>query len=71
VSWAQITPTAWRRPSSERLEPYPLLGCGVGGAGTISVADYSIRLRTLLTFDDIELDVVAFFERFVSVQLNR
>jgi hypothetical protein len=43
----------------------------VSGAGTIPIADYSIRLRTLLTFDDVELDVIAFFERFVSIQLNR
>jgi hypothetical protein len=43
----------------------------VGGAGAIPIADDSIRLRALLTFNDIELDFVAFFERFVSVQLNR
>jgi hypothetical protein len=41
------------------------------GAGTIPIADYGIRLRAFLTLDYIELDVIAFFERFVSVQLNR
>jgi hypothetical protein len=44
----------------------------VGSAGgTIPISDHCIRLRALLTFNDIELDFVAFFERFVSVQLNR
>jgi len=33
--------------------------------------DYGIRLRAFLTLDYIELDLVAFFERLVPVQLNR
>jgi hypothetical protein len=32
--------------------------------------DYGIRLRALLAFDYIELDLIALFERFVPVQLN-
>jgi hypothetical protein len=38
--------------------------------GTIPKADYGIRLGTLLAFNYIELDVVAFFERFVPIQLD-
>ena len=36
----------------------------------IPKANHSIRLGTLLSFDYVELDLVAFFERFVSVQLD-
>jgi len=54
-----------RRPG-----PYPRLGCAVG-ACTIPIADYGIRLRAFLAFNYIELDLVAFFERFVPIQLNR
>jgi hypothetical protein len=32
---------------------------------------HCIRLRALLSFDYIELDLIAFFERFVPVPLNR
>jgi len=39
--------------------------------GSISEANHSIRLRSLLALYDIELDFVAFLQRFVSVQLNR
>jgi hypothetical protein len=39
------------------------------GAG-FPVADYCIRLRAFLPFDYVELDLIAFFERFVSIQLN-
>ena len=38
--------------------------------GVIPEADYGIRLRTLLALDYIEFDLIAFFERFVPVQLN-
>ena len=38
--------------------------------GAIAKADYGIRLGAFLALDYIELDVVAFFERFVSVQLD-
>jgi len=37
----------------------------------IPETNYGIRLRALLALDDIELDLIAFFERLVSVQLNR
>jgi hypothetical protein len=40
------------------------------GTGTIPIADDGIRLRAFLAFNDVELDVVAFFERFVPIQLN-
>ena len=39
--------------------------------GAIPVADYPVRLRAFLTIYDVELDFVALFERFISVQLNR
>jgi hypothetical protein len=38
--------------------------------GCIPKANHSIRLGTFLPFDYVELDLVAFFERFVSVQLD-
>jgi hypothetical protein len=38
--------------------------------GAVPKADYRVRLGTFLPFDDIELDFIAFFERFVSIQLN-
>ena len=31
----------------------------------------SVRLRTLLALDNVELDVIALFQRLVSVQLDR
>jgi hypothetical protein len=43
------------------------LGCVGGG---VLVADNSFRLGTFLTLDDVELHVIAFFQSFVSVQLN-
>jgi hypothetical protein len=39
--------------------------------GGVLEADHCIRLGTFLTLDDIELDVIALFQRFVPVQLNR
>ena len=38
--------------------------------GTIPKADYGIRLRAFLAFNYVELDLIAFFERFVPIQLN-
>ena len=43
--------------------------CGAVG-GVFPEADYGIRLRAFLTLNNVELDLVAFFERFVPVQLN-
>jgi hypothetical protein len=40
------------------------------GACSIPIADDGVRLRAFLAFNDVELDLVAFFERFVSVQLD-
>jgi hypothetical protein len=39
--------------------------------GAVPEANYCIRLGTFLPLDDVELDLIAFFERFVPVQLNR
>jgi len=47
--------------------PYARLG---GAVGIIPKPDYGIRLGTLLSLDYIELDVVAFLERFVPIQLD-
>ena len=41
------------------------------GACSIPIADYGIRLGAFLAFNDVELDLIAFFERFVPIQLNR
>jgi hypothetical protein len=46
-------------------------GALCGAVGGIPKADYGIRLRAFLALNYVELDLVAFFERFVSVQLNR
>jgi hypothetical protein len=40
-------------------------------ARAIPIADDAIRLRAFLAFNNIELDFIAFFERFVPIQLNR
>ena len=37
----------------------------------VSKTDNCIRLRTFLTLNDVELNVIALFQRFVSVQLDR
>ena len=47
---------------------FVLSGCGMSA---IPVADDRIRLGALLAVYDVELDFIAFFERFISVQLNR
>jgi len=39
--------------------------------GTISEATHGVRLRSLLALYDIELDLIAFLQRLVSVQLYR
>ena len=39
--------------------------------GAVSETNHGICLRALLALDNVELDFIAFFERFVSVQLNR
>jgi hypothetical protein len=39
--------------------------------GSIPETDYGVRLRAFLAFDNVELYFIAFFERFVPVQLNR
>ena len=39
--------------------------------GAFSEANHAICLRALLALDNVEFDLIAFFERFVSVQLDR
>jgi len=64
----------WRRTNTRPLSgglagtPANTLRGAVGGV--FPEADYGIRLRAFLTFNNVELDLVAFFERFVPVQLN-
>lgn len=48
--------------------PVPGLGRGVGG---VLKAAHTIRLGTFLTLNDVELNLIALFQRFVPVQLNR
>ncbi len=57
-------------PAVERKRPTVSrsLGCAMG---SVSEANHSIRLRSLLALYDIELDFIAFLQRLVSVQLNR
>jgi hypothetical protein len=65
--WTQFSFTAGQRSYRNAL-PYASLS---GVVGTIlPKTDYGIRLRAFLAFDYIELDLIAFFERFVPVQLN-
>jgi hypothetical protein len=40
-------------------------------SGVIPEPDYRIRLRAFLTLNDIELDLIVLFQRFVSIQMNR
>jgi hypothetical protein len=39
-------------------------------ACTVPIADDGVRLRAFLSFNDVKFDLVAFFERFVSIQLD-
>jgi hypothetical protein len=43
-------------------------GCPVA---SVLEADHCIRLLAFLPLDNVELDFVTFFERFVPVRLNR
>src|SRR5580700_8408640 len=65
--WAHFNPAAGRRSFCNA--PSPVRLGGVVGA-IFPETDYGIRLRALLAFDYIELDLIALFERFVPVQLN-
>jgi hypothetical protein len=58
--------TAEQRPR-QNTRLYALLGSAVGA---VPKANYGIRLRSLLALNNIELDLIALFERFVPVQLN-
>lgn len=44
------------------------LGCAGGGSPE---AEHGLRLGSFLALDDVELNVIALFQRFVPVQLNR
>jgi hypothetical protein len=59
--------TSIRRAAAELQRAYAL-GCVMRA---FAKADYRIRLRTFLTLDNVELDLVAFFKRLVAVKLNR
>src|ERR1700691_5319480 len=48
----------------------PCLRGGVGGVGFIPEADTAIRLWAFLPFNNIELDLVAFFQRLVPIKLD-
>ena len=39
--------------------------------GAVPEANHGICLGTFLALDDVKLDLIAFFERFISVQLDR
>ena len=47
--------------------------CGLSGCAVraVPVANDRVRLGTLLAFYDVELDLIAFLERFVPIQLDR
>jgi len=47
---------------------WALLSCVVGGC--FSQSGNGIRLRSFLTLDNVELNVVALFERFIAIQLD-
>ena len=62
-----------RTPPARRAAVFPghptyALGGAVSGA--IPKTDDSIRLRALLALDYVELYLIAFFERFVPIQLD-
>jgi hypothetical protein len=66
---AHFTLTAGRRSCAcDTPGTYRRLSSVVSGC--IPKANDSIRLGTFLPFDYVEFDLVAFFERFVSVQLD-
>ncbi len=46
-----------------------LLRFGFGG-GVLKV-DHCIRLWAFLSFNDVKIDHIAFFERFIPIRLNR
>ena len=67
---AHLDPTAGRRSCPcDTPGTYRRLSSVVSG-GFSPKAKHSIRLGTFLPFDYVELDLVAFFERFVTVQLD-
>jgi hypothetical protein len=69
---ASKTPRASALPVS--AERRPLASARIdalsGAVGAIPIADNGIRLGTLLALYDVEFDLIALFERFVSIQLN-
>ena len=42
----------------------------MGGRRSVSQPGNCIRLRTFLPLDDVELDIIALFQRFVTIQLD-
>jgi hypothetical protein len=70
----QSTGHTLRTPLEDGLSNTPgesaLLGCAVGGGGILE-AEYPVCLRTFLALDDVELNIIALFQRLVAIQLNR
>ena len=63
---AQSYLTTWRG-----FFRYALLFAPLGRVmGCVPHADYRIRLGAFLTLDDVKFNVIALFQRFVSVQLD-
>jgi hypothetical protein len=46
-----------------------LLGCAVSGSGILET-EHRVRLWAFLALDDVELNIIALFQRLVAVQLN-
>jgi hypothetical protein len=68
VIWLGTTRLAAGRRHSGNTKPY-VSGGAVGG-GVCPKANHGICLWSFLAFDYVELDLIAFFERLVSIQLN-
>ena len=62
--------TAWQQSCAYARSTSPL-GRVIAMGSRNPQPDNSIRLRAFLALDNVELDIVALFQRFVSVQLNR
>ena len=69
----------WPEPDTPHRIPLKSGGAGnakpcferLGGVmGSVPEANNRIRLGTFLSFDYVEFDLIAFFERFIPVQLD-
>jgi len=64
----QYSPHRFQAVGSRLQSVSGLLGGVVGGC--VSHTDNSIRLRTFLTLDNVELHVIALFQSLVTIQLD-